>query len=76
MQQVATLNMVNKTKTTYAKMIFIYVCNYEASPVHLYITEDPKPSFEGDLECPPLPRMGRTPASYSNKCPIIAFKFT
>lgn len=49
MQQVATLNMVNKTKTTYAKMIFIYVCNYEASPVHLYITEDPKPSFEGDL---------------------------
>lgn len=41
----ATLNMVYETKIIYAKIIFIYVCNYEASPDHLCITKGPKIIF-------------------------------
>lgn len=44
-QQVAILYMAYKTKIIYGKIIFIYICNYEAPPDHLYITQGPKVIF-------------------------------
>lgn len=44
-QRFDTLNKVYETKIIYAKIIFIYVCNYEASPDHLCITKGPKIIF-------------------------------